>query len=170
MVVFLAFQIIQARAHSLHYRNDLAFWTATSAGNPPSAKSLLNRGIMLGARGDSESRVRYARMAVELAPQWAMGQIYLGDALCRTRRAKEARKPYLEGLAHAAERKGLTALALQCIWEMGAYQDYRPALLTIADAHPDSWLAFFLRSLDEDGTQNRGIPEEYRPRKYNSSR
>lgn len=169
IAAYLILQGVAARLHACDYRDDLSFWRATAQKEPPSAKSLLNLGIMLGARGDQRARLEYTERAVTLSPDWAMGQIYLGDAHCRHGDIEAAREPYLEGLRLAPDTKALAALALQCLWERGAYATYRSEVAAIARLHPGSWLAFFVAELDENGVRDGGIASQYRPRRYNGA-
>jgi hypothetical protein len=155
------------RVHALSYRDDLAFWSAAAHAPRPSAKSYLNLGIMLGARGDLEGRLFWTKRALVLAPDWSMAHVYLGDVWCRKRDLRSAEGPYLAGLALALNNKDLTALALQCIWESGSYPDYRPKLQALTNPQENTWLRYFLYELDERGEQNAGIPQQYRPLGYN---
>jgi len=167
---FLAFQVIQARAHATHYISDLSYWRATAVGAPASAKAHLNLGVMVGARGDLDARLIQTKRAVELAPDWGMGRIYLGDTHCRRGEFDLAMREYKKGLERSANSKALTALALQCLWDGGVYSTYAEELGLIGAQHPDSWLDYFLFQLDNFGEENRGIPPKYRPRHYNRRR
>ena len=82
-VLYFAFQAVAARRHALDYTNDLTFWNATRKAVPRSAKAHLNYSVMLGARGDLAGRLASNEVALELAPQWPMANVYLGDTLCR---------------------------------------------------------------------------------------
>ncbi len=167
---FLSFHSVQARAHAFHYSDDVAFWRSASSGSPASAKSYLNLGVMVGARGDLDKRLQYTRFASELVPAWPMGQIYLGDTYCRRGEMPQAMSHYLRGFALAPQSKSLTSLALQCIWEKGAFDSNKRKLQDLAGEHPDTWLDYFVYELTENGKANRGIPAKYRPRKYNARR
>lgn len=96
-----------------------------------------------------------------------MGQVYLGDAYCRLDDLQAAREPYLKGLALSPNSKALASLALQCLWESGAYPEYRDELQVVAQRRPDGWLDYLLAELDHAGEVNDGIPEQHRPRSYN---
>lgn len=157
-------QSLQSRAHAMHYWDDVAFWRATRMGDPPSAKAQLNYGIMVGARGDLETRLEHTRRAVALAPDWAMAHVYLGDVLCRMRRPDEALAHYERGLDLAPNKRSLVALALQCLWDQGAYQRSLPHLLVVAQRHPGSWVEFLL---GQTSRRHGGVPLHYRPRGYN---
>lgn len=155
------------RAHAWTYNNDVSFWRATTQLQPASAKSYLNLGIMLGARGDLDARERLTRKALELAPKWDLAQIYLADVLCRKNQMTRAKPYYSAGLKQAPQSRPLVTLALQCIWDRGAYPAYRNELDAIAANAPHSWLAYLLYELDEHGVANAGIPQRYRQSGYN---
>lgn len=165
---YLGFQALVARAHAFDYRSDVAFWRATSQGNPASAKAHLNLGVMVGARGDERGRLGHTLTAVRLAPEWPMGQIYLGDVYCRLGELESAWPHYVEGFSALPNSKVLTALGLQCLWERGGFTRHRSALLDLATAHPDTWLDYFVTELAVNGEAHDGIPQKYRPRKYNA--
>jgi len=167
---FLAFSAVQARAHAMHYSSDVVFWRATSAGSPASAKSYLNYGVMVGARGDLDARLKYTKQAVALAPDWSLGQIYLGDTYCRRDDSKRALPHYLKGLELTPNKKSLTALALQCMWEKGIFTDHREQIMNLAAQHPDTWLSYFVHLLSQQGKEGSGIPAQHRPRGYNQVR
>lgn len=171
LVIFaLLFQAHAARSHALVYSDDLTFWQATRLGAPASAKSHLNYGVMIGARGDLDQRLSSTLVAVRLAPDWPMGRIYLGDTWCRKGELQKARPHYLKGLVGAASSQALTALALQCIWESGAYDSYAADLHRLAEAAPNSWLDYLNYQLSENGEIHQGLPPKYRPRGYNRAR
>jgi tetratricopeptide (TPR) repeat protein len=155
------------RAHAFRYASDLQFWSKAASSSNPSAKSLLNLGIMLGARGDLKARERLTKRALALAGEWDMALVYMGDVLCRKRELEKARAYYMKGLKLARNNKSLTALALQCIWERGGYLAYHDDLTRLADEAPDTWLAYFLYELANHGEENQGIPARYRPLGYN---
>lgn len=155
------------RAHAFDYNDDVSFWRATSQGHPASAKSYLNLGIMLGARGDLDARERLTRRALELAPEWNMAHIYLADVFCRKNQMNQAKPYYFSGLMRASQSRPLVALALQCIWDHGAYSSYRQELERLAEGAPKSWLSYLLAELNENGAENAGIPQKYRPDGYN---
>lgn len=165
---YLCFQALTARAHAFDYRSDVAFWRATSQGKPASAKSHLNLGVMVGARGDERARLGHTLEAVKLAPDWPMGQVYLGDVYCRLGEIESAWPHYVSGFSALPNSKMLTALGLQCLWERGGFSRHRAALLNLAMAHPDTWLDYFVTELAVNGDVHNGIPEKYRPRKYNA--
>jgi tetratricopeptide (TPR) repeat protein len=155
------------RVHAWTYNSDVNFWRATTQLQPASAKSYLNLGIMLGARGDLDARERLTRKALELAPKWDLAQIYLADVLCRKNQMTQAKPYYLAGLKQARQSRPLVTLALQCIWDRGAYPTYRSELHAIAASAPHSWLVYLLYELDEHGVANAGIPQRYRQSGYN---
>jgi hypothetical protein len=167
LIPFTLLHAPAARLHALHYMDDVSFWRAASEGEPASAKAHLNLGVMLGARGDHAARLVHTKRAVELAPRWAMGQIYLADTYCRMQQMGPAMDIYLHGLSMKPNSKALTALSLQCIWDKGAFESNKHRLMDLAAQHPDSWLDYLVYRLRTDGKENGGIPAEYRPRKYN---
>lgn len=169
-VLFGVFSLVQARAHALHYSNDVVFWRATSAGSTASAKSYLNYGVMVGARGNLEGRIRYTEVAAKLAPNWPMGQVYLGDAYCRNKQFEKAYLHYRRGLDLAPKTKTLTALALQCMWETGIFEHHKRELQELAAGHPDTWLDYFVDELSQQERSGVGISLKYRPRRYNERR
>lgn len=169
VAVFLGLHLVAARSHANDYRDDLAFWRATSETSPRSAKAHLNLGVMLGARGDKEGRLRATRRAVELAPRWPMGRVYLGDILCRMGRVDEAWPHYEAGLGLGPNQKSLVALTLQCLWDQGTYRKYESRLAELAEVHPGSWVAYLVAEIRVRGAEEGGVPREHRPRGYNES-
>lgn len=167
IIPFVITHAVAGRVHALHYTNDSSFWRAASRGDPASAKSHLNLGVMLGARGDHPARLLHTKRAVSLAPDWPLGQIYLADTYCRLGEMDRAMEIYLRGLSMKPNSKALTALSLQCIWDKGAFESNKHRLMDLAARHPDTWLDYFVYRLTSDGDENDGIPAEYRPRKYN---
>jgi tetratricopeptide (TPR) repeat protein len=161
---------IQARAHTLHYESDVLFWRAAAQGFPASAKAHLNLGVMLGARGDREGRIRATQTSVELAPNWHVAHVYLGDALCRAGRAREGIPHYARGLTLAPDHKDTAALALQCLWDVGEFERARPVLERAAASDPNGWLGYLLREVTAHGAENHGVPSKYRPRGYNEKK
>jgi hypothetical protein len=166
--LYLCFQGVQARVHALIYWDDVAFWRATSRGEHASAKSLLNMGVMVGARGDEVARISYTEAALHKAPDWPMGRVYLGDAYCRAGDVDNAYLHLKKGFQMAPQSKALTALGLQCLWEKGGFSKYRADLLTLAEHNPETWLDYLVSELEVNGDEHGGIPERYRPRKYNA--
>jgi tetratricopeptide (TPR) repeat protein len=160
-------QCYQARAHAFDYTTDLTFWRATAEAAPRSAKAQLNLGVMLGARKQPLARIELTRRATELAPEWPMAHIYLGDALCREKRVAEAWPHYKRGFEKGPNQRGLLALALQCLWDHQAYAEHRIELLDLGEKYPKSWLAYLAHDLDINGETNEGVNPQYRPRSYN---
>ena len=115
--LFFTFQCGKAYEHSTHYRDDLTFWTATRAAVPNSAKAHLNYSVMWGARGRLDIRLEANRRALELAPEWPMAHVYLGDTLCRLHRPEEAWPNYAAGFEMAENDPNLISLGLQCLWD-----------------------------------------------------
>lgn len=167
LLVFFGFQAASARYYATDYASDLVFWRRTSGRSPASAKAHLNYGVMVGARGDNRARLAHTKRAVRLAPSWPMGRVYLADSHCRLGEKKRAMQEYLPALELAAGSKALTALSLQCIWDMGAFPEHRHALMDAAYRHPDTWLDYFVHELSTDGARHQGISPQYRPRRYN---
>jgi hypothetical protein len=165
--LFFGFQCIKARLHAFDYTDDLVFWRATKDAVPRSAKAHLNYSVMWGARGHLDTRLTESTIAVQLAPTWPMAHIYLGDTLCRLHRPHEAMPHYVDGFKLADNDPNLIALALQCLWDEGAYKDHEDELLKLADEHPDSWLDFLAKDLSTNGTEHGGVNPKYRPRGYN---
>lgn len=167
LLAYLCFHGLSARLHALNYNSDIAFWRATSRGNPASAKSHLNLGVMVGARGDERARLRHSLEAVRLAPEWPMGQVYLGDVYCRLGDIESAWPHYAKGFSDSPNSRTLIALGLQCLWEKEGFKAHRSALLNLAAAHPDTWLDYLVTELVVHGHKHGGVPKKYRPRKYN---
>lgn len=164
--LFLGFQALQGRLHALDYNSDLTFWRATASAVPNSAKARLNYGVMLGARGDSQGRLRETGRAMEIAPRWPMAHIYYGDTLCRTQRAADAWPHYRRGFELGPNESNLIALALQCLWDEKALMTYQAELKAVASQHPDSWLDYLVHDTLEHGKEHRGVDPKYRPRGY----
>ncbi|MFT3775788.1 MAG: hypothetical protein QM820_61355 [Minicystis sp.] len=97
VALFMLFQCVQAYRHAMDYRSDVDFWRATKDAVPLSAKAHLNYSVMKGARGDLQTRLEESKIAMALAPDWAMAHIYTGDTLCRMHRAPEAWEHYAKG-------------------------------------------------------------------------
>lgn len=169
-LAFVLAQCFFARRHASHFADDVSFWRAACAEHNPSAKSYLNLGVMLGARGDLDARLKFTQRAASLAPKWPMAQIYLADTYCRRGEMPQAREPYLRGLALAPQSKAMTALSLQCIWDKGYFPRWRADLSRLAQENTGSWLDYFVYELAERGEENEGIPKKYRPRRYNRRR
>jgi protein O-mannosyl-transferase len=167
VIAFLGFQALQARAHALHYSDDAVFWRATKVASPRSAKAHLNHAVMMGARGDLAARLDSGKTALRLAPEWAMGHVYQGDALCRLGRLDEAWVHYLRGFQLDPNSQGHVALALQCLWDRGAIEGRRERLLQLAAEHPGTWLAYLASDIVHNGQQHHGVDPNYRPRGYN---
>lgn len=164
------FQALQARAHALHYTDDLVFWRATKNASPKSAKAHLNYSLMIGARGDLEGRLAAGQRALDLAPRWAMAEIYQGDVLCRLGRMEEAWARYEAGFVQQPSSQSQIALALQCLWDRGVIEARRARLLELAEAHRGTWLAYLVSDILANGDRHRGVDPKYRPRAYDSKR
>lgn len=166
-VLFFAFQCVKARLHAIDYSDDLTFWKATKEAVPRSAKAHLNYSVMWGARGHLDTRLDESNIAVGLAPKWPMAHIYLGDTLCRLHRAHEAWPHYVEGFKLADNDPNLISLALQCLWDEGAFKAHEDELRDLAEHHPDSWLDFLAKDVSANGVEHGGVNPKYRPRGYN---
>ena len=123
---FVLCQAVFARRHANDYTDDLVFWDATRHAVPRSAKAHLNYSVMQGARGNLEVRLAANRTALDLAPNWPMASIYLGDTLCRLHRPTEAWPYYLRGFELAPNERALVALAVQCLWDEHGLDDESP--------------------------------------------
>jgi hypothetical protein len=167
---FFVFQCIAARSHANDYTDDLSFWDATRKSVPRSAKAHLNYSVMQGARGNLEARLESNRTALELAPQWPMANVYLGDTLCRLQRPLEATPHYERGFELAPNDINLIALGLQCLWDQKAIVGETPTRKELEDVgakHPGSWLDFLVKDIIENGEAHNGVDPKYRPRGYN---
>ncbi len=169
-VAFIGFQCFAARRHAFDYKNDLAFWDATRRAVPNSAKAHLNYSVMLGARGDLEGRLVSNGVALQLAPQWPMANVYQGDTLCRLHRAPEAVPHYLRGFDLGPNDQSLIALGIQCLWDEHQLEDdspVRPQLQEVADKYPGSWVKYLVDDTLDNGEEYKGVNPKYRPRGYN---
>jgi hypothetical protein len=170
ILLFFGIQAICARRHANDYTDDLTFWDATRKAVPRSAKAHLNYSVMKGARGDLEGRRAANQVALDLAPQWPMASVYLGDTLCRLHRAPEAWPHYVVGFDLAPNDVNLVALALQCLWDekmLVADAPIRKELDDIKSNHPGSWVEYLGRDILEHGDEHNGVDPKYRPRGYN---
>ena len=170
ILLFFGIQGVCARRHANDYTDDLAFWDATRKAVPRSAKAHLNYSVMKGARGDLEGRRAANAIALELAPQWPMASVYLGDTLCRLHRAPEAWPHYLRGFELAPNDVNLVALAMQCLWDekmLVEGSDIRKQLDDMKSNHPGSWVEYLGRDVLEHGEEHNGVDPKYRPRGYN---
>ncbi len=165
--VFIGVQAFFAYSHSMDYQDDLAFWRATKNNVPRSAKAHLNYSVMVGARGDLETRLSASQIAMSLAPEWPMATIYTGDTLCRMKRAHEAWPYYRQGFAIGPNERSLIALALQCMHDEGILLTYEDELRALADEHVGSWLRFLAYDTLDNHEKNNGVDPQYRPRGYN---
>jgi hypothetical protein len=170
VAAFLAAQCTAARLHANAYRSDLVFWDATRKAVPRSAKAHLNYSVMLGARGDLPGRLNSNDVALELAPEWPMANVYEGDTLCRMHRAPEALPHFVRGFRLGPNDLNLIALGLQCLWDEQMLVEDAPArdeLQEEADAFPGSWLKYLVDDILEHGDEHKGVDPKYRPRGYN---
>jgi hypothetical protein len=169
-VLFFGFQCFAARRHAIDYTDDLSFWDATRHAVPRSAKAHLNYSVMQGARGHLDIRLESNKTALELAPDWPMANVYLGDTLCRLHRAEEAWPYYLRGFDLNPTDVNLIALGVQCMWdekELGEDSPKRAELVALGEKHPGSWLEYIERDLVDNGDEHDGVDPKYRPRGYN---
>ncbi len=164
---FFVWQAVAARAHANDYTDDLVFWNATRYAVPNSAKAHLNYSVMKGARGDLEERRVANARALELAPEWPMANIYLGDTLCRMHRVQEAWPHYKRGFELAPGDPNLISLALQCLWDEKYFSTVEDELAVMGAANPGSWLDFLQRDMADHGEEHNGVDPKYRPRGYN---
>jgi hypothetical protein len=164
---FFLIQGVQAYRHAADYRSDVEFWRATKNAVPHSAKAHLNYSVMKGARGDLPTRLAESRIAMALAPKWAMAHIYTGDTLCRMHRAAEAWPFYEEGFDLGPNDLSLIALALQCLYDEKELSAHADALRAIADRHDGSWIAYLATDTLANAEKNKGVDPKYRPRGYN---
>ncbi len=146
---------------------DLSFWRATKKAVPNSAKAHLNFSVMVGARGDLETRLVESKVAMKLAPQWAMAHIYTGDTLCRLHRAPEAWPHYVAGFNLGPNDRSLIALALQCIYDEKNLKPHTEELRALAVKHPGSWIAYLAVDILDNHEKHKGVDPQYRPRGYN---
>ncbi len=167
VVGFFLFQGAQARAHAMHYSDDLVFWRATKVSSPKSAKAHLNYAVMVGARGDLPARLEAGQRAIALAPEWGMAHVYQGDVLCRLGRLEEAWHHYERGFLLEPTAQNQIALGLQCLWDRGGLEEHHDRLLELADEHPGTWLGYLARDIVHNGAAHRGVDPRYRPRGYN---
>ncbi len=166
-VPFVVFQGLQAYRHAMDYRSDVDFWHATKDAVPNSAKAHLNYSVMKGARGDLETRLDESRVAMALAPKWAMARIYTGDTLCRMHRAPEAWEYYQEGFDLGPNDLSLIALALQCLYDEKDLLPHEDELRSLAAKHEGSWIAYLATDTLANHEKNKGVDPKYRPRGYN---
>lgn len=167
VAVFFLFQGVQAYRHTMNYRSDLDFWEATKDAVPMSAKAHLNYSVMKGARGDLPLRFEESKIALKLAPKWAMAHIYSGDALCRMHRADEAWAYYKEGFSLGPNELSLIALALQCMYDEKILTAHEAELRALAAEHEGSWIAYLAVDTLQNNEKNKGVDPKYRPRGYN---
>jgi hypothetical protein len=167
---FMLCQFVAARRHANDYTDDLVFWDATRHAVPRSAKAHLNYSVMQGARGNLEARLEANRTALELAPNWPMANVYLGDTLCRLHQPTEAWPYYARGFELSPNELALVALGVQCLWDEHALDDESPTRDELEDLgakHPGSWLDFIARDTLANGEAHGGVDPKYRPRGYN---
>jgi hypothetical protein len=175
--LFFFFQCGMAFRHSRDYRDDLAFWAATRDAVPNSAKAHLNLSVMYGARNRMDLRLSGNTRALELAPEWPMAHVYLGDTLCRMHRVEEAWPHYRRGFELAENDPNLLALGLQCLWDeqvqdedkqwIKAFKRHEAELDKMADARTGTWVAYLVKDMVLNAEKNNGVEPKYRPRGYN---
>jgi hypothetical protein len=171
-VLFLCMHAVAARLHANDYSDDLAFWNGTRKASPRSAKAHLNYSVMLGARHDLEGRLAANETALELAPNWPMANVYLGDTLCRLHRPAEAWPHYRRGFELAPNDVNLIALGIQCMWDEKILSSDTPGnvraeIEPLAEKYPGTWLAYLVRDTIDNGAAHGGVDPKYRPRGYN---
>lgn len=164
---FLLFQAGRSYAHTMDYRDDLAFWDSARTFSSRSAKAHMNYSVMIGARGDLEGRLVSSNVAIELAPKWPMAHIYTGDTLCRLNRPAEAWQHYRRGFEIGPGELNLIALALQCLYDKGTLLSHEAELRALAAAHPGSWLSYLAIDTLDNHEEHSGVDPQYRPRGYN---
>lgn len=164
---FLSFQALSAYRHAMDYRSDVDFWRATKDAVPRSAKAHLNYSVMKGARNDLETRLVESKIAMALAPDWAMAWIYTGDTLCRLHRAPEAWEFYAKGFDKGPNDSSLIALALQCLYDEKHLLEHADELRSLATDHEGSWLAYLALDTLNNHEKHKGVDPKYRPRAYN---
>jgi hypothetical protein len=167
LTAFFLFQGVQAYRHAADYRSDVDFWRSTKNAVPRSAKAHLNYSVMKGARGDLTTRLEESRIAMALAPKWAMAHIYTGDTLCRMHRAPEAWTYYEEGFDLGPNDLSLIALALQCLYDEKELVPHAAELRAIGERHEGSWIAYLATDTLANYEKNKGVDPKYRPRGYN---
>jgi hypothetical protein len=165
--VFITMQAFLAYRHSMDYQNDLLFWKATKDAVPFSSKAHLNYSVMVGARGDLETRLVESEIAMQLAPKWAMAAIYTGDTLCRMHRPHEAWPHYARGFGLGPNDRSLIALALQCMYDENILVTYDAELRRLAEENPDSWVRYLAYDTLDNHEKYKGVNPQYRPRGYN---
>lgn len=165
--LFFSLQCAQAYRHAMDYRTDLDFWEATKKAVPLSAKAHLNYSVMAGARQQMETRLEESRIAITLAPEWAMAHVYTGDTLCRMHRPDEAFPYYKKGFNLGPNELSLIALGLQCLYDEKRLSTYEEELRALAAAHPDTWVAYLVTDTLNRGDEHKGVDPQYRPRGYN---
>ncbi len=167
VLAFFAVQALRARAHAFDYTDDLTFWDSTRKAAPYSAKAHLNYSVMVGARGHLDQRLAANRVALDLAPNWPMANVYYGDTLCRMKQPEQAWPHYRKGFELSPNDPNLIALGLQCLWDQSAVEPHKAELLEMAGRHPGSWLSLLSTELVYYGKEYNGVQPKYRPRSYN---
>jgi hypothetical protein len=125
---------------------------------------------MQGARGNLEIRLEANRVALDLAPDWPMANIYMGDTLCRLHRPVEGWPHYAHGFDLAPNDSNLIALGVQCLWDekaLGEDSPVRAELQALGNQHPGSWLSYIANDIVANGETYHGVDPKYRPRGYN---
>ena len=152
-----------ARVHAMDYKSDLVFWDATRKAVPRSAKAHLNYSVMLGARGDLPGRLRSNDVALGLAPEWPMANVYEGDTLCRMHRAPEALPHFVRGFRLGPNDLGLIALGLQCLYDEQMLAGRRPPPVASCKTPPMREFPWFVAQVPrrrhplEHGEEYKGV-------------
>ncbi len=167
VVPFVLFQCVAAYGHAMDYRSDVDFWRATKDAVPRSAKAHLNYSVMKGARKDLDTRLAESKIALTLAPNWAMAHVYTGDTLCRMHQVAEAWPYYRTGFEKGPNDQSLISLALQCLYDENALMVHEDELRDLAAAHEGSWAAYLITDTLSNHEKNKGVDPKYRPRGYN---
>ena len=58
-------------------------------------------------------------------------------------------------------------LALQCLYDEKRLYTYEKELKDLADANPDTWIAYLALDTLKNGETNKGVDPKHRPRGYN---
>jgi predicted TPR repeat methyltransferase len=136
--------------------------------SPLSAKAILSRGTLYGTM-DPVARLALTRHAVELAPEWPMANVYLGDSLCLMGRVGEAWPHYAKGFSLGPRERDLVAMGLQCMWDHGALAPASPlwaGLNALGNAHPDTWLDVLVQDVRAHGAVQGGVDPRYKARAF----